>query len=661
MIMGGSYTNLTKSTGTIIVADTSATVTTSFAFDEASAEWGIRNIRKIDANNTLIAGVSYRFPTSALIAKINHNTGVISFCKYFSSTVAFGNAFIGSDAVTLSNGDFALTGNINENLSSTPCPSQMCAAPVAYGYLKGNFGSNSYGRGDDIGLVRTNGNGDSLWVKKYNLAYDGNGTFVYCPFPAWGADSSRADFPNKLIAVGTDIFITGYTIDYSRACAGNNTDQQAFVMKVNSSGVMQWCKTFFLGTFPAAEYGVDLAAVTSDASNDIVVVMRSENSGNVELFRIQNATGNIVWAKSLGCGAYARGWGIKEAPNGDFIVSITSSIGAIGSYDEIILKIDRNGNYLSSRGVGTVNMDGADSWGWYGPNADVFSAGTFAIAGVTEYSGGNNAKSYVVKIGNQTFSSGCSSHEFNPTITVTNRNTGGANQLRSRTPLVYETRGGAGTGALTLTASTFTTTAINLCLLPVELLDFSAEWKEKNSVHTYWQTASEKDNDYFEIQRNDGMMEDWNIVGKIKGAGNSSTIHNYEFIDPLFNYPPLKGGEPAGEGVLYYRLRQTDFDGKFSYSPIVSVQYNGNESYEIYTDNTDESAKISFSLDHKQNFSLKFFDALGKEIFSKEVSGEKGFNIISIPLSGFTNGLYIASFSSSLRTINKKFIVDFKK
>ena len=87
---------------------------------------------------------------------------------------------------------------------------------TTYGYLKNDFGSLSYGRGDDVCLIRTDANGDSLWVKKYHLAYDLNGTFNYCPFTAWLADSSRTDSPTRIIEVGTDIFITGFTIDYHR-------------------------------------------------------------------------------------------------------------------------------------------------------------------------------------------------------------------------------------------------------------------------------------------------------------------------------------------------------------------------------------------------------------------------------------------------------------
>ena len=659
MITGGNYNNGVKASGTLIVADTSGNISTSWALDEASADWGMKNIRRMDANNSLISGVSYIFPTSALLAKINHTTGAVAFSKYFSGNAAFGNAFSATDALTLSNGDFALTGTINENKGSTSCPSGMgsCQAPVSWGYRKIDFGTNGYGRSNDICLVRTNGSGDSLWVKKYNLAYDMNGAFNYCPFPAWGADSSRLDVPNKVIEAGTNIFMAGHTIDYSRACSNNYTDYQSFVMKVNSAGVLQWCKTFFLATFPASEYAVDLAAVTSDASNDIIVLMRSDNSGNAELFRLQNATGNILWAKSFDCGSADRGWGLKETPDGKFIVGIVSNIAGIGGYDMILMKIDRNGNFLNAKGVGTVNMDGMDLAVWWGPNVDAFSAGSYAIAGVTEYAGGNNGKSYVAKIMNQPFSTGCPSHEFNVSVTVTDRMSTVADLLHFRTPLVYETRGGLTVGNLALTSAVITPAKIDPCLLPVEFLNFSAEWKKENAVNLSWTTASEKNNKYFTIERAipyspaaEGL--DFVPIGTIAGAENSSAIRNYQFTDK----PEFQASESE---LIYYRLQQTDFDGKSEYSPAIAVRYSGPHAFSIFADKNARALNVSFRAESGQAALLRLCDITGREVLSQSFSEHDGMNIFSVPLPDIRNGIYLVSLTSSERTLTKKIVIDF--
>ncbi|MCX7637421.1 MAG: hypothetical protein N2044_06190 [Cyclobacteriaceae bacterium] len=98
--------------------------------------------------------------------------------------------------------------------------------------------------------------------------------------------------------------------------------------------------------------------------------------------------------------------------------------------------------------------------------------------------------------------------------------------------------------------------------LPVELVAFTAR-VIMNQVELYWRTSSELNNDYFTIERSlDG--EAFVPVGKIPGHGTTRTMHEYRYIDPQ----PLPG-------ISYYRLRQTDYDGSTTFSPIVSVSFSG--------------------------------------------------------------------------------------
>ncbi|MEX1002309.1 MAG: T9SS type A sorting domain-containing protein [Crocinitomicaceae bacterium] len=96
--------------------------------------------------------------------------------------------------------------------------------------------------------------------------------------------------------------------------------------------------------------------------------------------------------------------------------------------------------------------------------------------------------------------------------------------------------------------------------LPIELVSFTATYNESNRiVDLEWITASENNNDYFTVERSaDGV--NWEKVLEKKGAGNSSQTLTYSEID---RNPFI--------GVSYYRLKQTDFNGKYEYSPIVQV------------------------------------------------------------------------------------------
>lgn len=100
--------------------------------------------------------------------------------------------------------------------------------------------------------------------------------------------------------------------------------------------------------------------------------------------------------------------------------------------------------------------------------------------------------------------------------------------------------------------------------LPVELIRFSAEPFEDH-VQVNWTTASELNNDYFMVQRSANGIEFENL-GKIEGAGSKSSATTYQFID-----------ENPLPDVSYYRLRQTDFDGKTTFSNVVSVNFSASE------------------------------------------------------------------------------------
>jgi hypothetical protein len=97
--------------------------------------------------------------------------------------------------------------------------------------------------------------------------------------------------------------------------------------------------------------------------------------------------------------------------------------------------------------------------------------------------------------------------------------------------------------------------------LPIELLSFTAEVK-KERVELNWTTTAEINNDYFNVEYSvDGT--NFTPISEIKGAGNSEQILNYSTV----HYTPL-------DGVSYYRLKQTDFDGKTSYSKKVALDFN---------------------------------------------------------------------------------------
>ncbi len=97
--------------------------------------------------------------------------------------------------------------------------------------------------------------------------------------------------------------------------------------------------------------------------------------------------------------------------------------------------------------------------------------------------------------------------------------------------------------------------------LPITLIDFSIK-KKSTTSQLSWSTASEVNNKLFTIERSgDGVH--FSEIGTLPESGNSSTEQHYTYIDE----------EPLS-GINYYRVRQTGFDGQYSYTPIESILFS---------------------------------------------------------------------------------------
>ncbi len=94
--------------------------------------------------------------------------------------------------------------------------------------------------------------------------------------------------------------------------------------------------------------------------------------------------------------------------------------------------------------------------------------------------------------------------------------------------------------------------------LPVELVSFTGE-KQGENVVLRWRTGSETNNAYFAVERSVSGVN-FQEIGRVAGQGTSTTARDYTFAD---SRPP--------EGLVYYRLRQTDGDGSYTYSPVIAV------------------------------------------------------------------------------------------
>jgi hypothetical protein len=171
-------------------------------------------------------------------------------------------------------------------------------------------------------------------------------------------------------------------------------------------------------------------------------------------------------------------------------------------------------------------------------------------------------------------------------------------------------------------------------ILPIELLYFKGNPLGTNSNLVEWSTSSEINNGYFTIERSENAVN-FNSIGTLNGAGNSNTQLFYQLID-----------DTPYSGINYYRLKQTDFDGNFSYSEIIAI----NNSYSDLTTFNNKNFLYIKANNKEINGSLKITDITGRIVYSKTINGNQQINT-----SGFKTGIYFVSFRSSDDLIIRKF------
>lgn len=165
-------------------------------------------------------------------------------------------------------------------------------------------------------------------------------------------------------------------------------------------------------------------------------------------------------------------------------------------------------------------------------------------------------------------------------------------------------------------------------LLPVELTTFSAK-KFNHSTHLTWQTASEINNEGFEIERSHDSKT-WETIGFIAGHGNTNQATTYEYQDRQ----PLAG-------MNYYRLKQMDFDGAFEYSKVVSVRMENNAgAISVYPNPVSSDFTLAVNMDKTTEGQIQIFDYSGKIIFQDVVNLTEGFNQLPVSTDNLQSGIY---------------------
>lgn len=172
----------------------------------------------------------------------------------------------------------------------------------------------------------------------------------------------------------------------------------------------------------------------------------------------------------------------------------------------------------------------------------------------------------------------------------------------------------------------YRTISCPIVALPVEFASLSGT-KAEEGIMIKWATANEKNNNYFTIERSNDVAT-WVALDNINGAGNSHHLAEYSYLD-----------QNPSNGVNYYRVKQTDNNGNWSYSRIITVN-NTNSAIEttVYPNPaTGSSVNLKVISASQEPLEVEVFNTMGQKLESYSILAESGLANYTIALPGSGN------------------------
>jgi hypothetical protein len=178
----------------------------------------------------------------------------------------------------------------------------------------------------------------------------------------------------------------------------------------------------------------------------------------------------------------------------------------------------------------------------------------------------------------------------------------------------------------------------------VRLVSFDAMRYGDTQVKVEWSTASEVNNDYFEVERS-ADAKVWQGISRVAGAGNSNQVINYSIMDD----------EPLA-GTSYYRLRQVDMDSNITFSDMQSVYYEeirqNATTMATYPNPVNKNQTLHIALNSPTDgiSHILILNAMGEKVYESDASGSASY---LLPSSELPTGIYTVNI---LTESNQKFV-----
>jgi hypothetical protein len=168
-------------------------------------------------------------------------------------------------------------------------------------------------------------------------------------------------------------------------------------------------------------------------------------------------------------------------------------------------------------------------------------------------------------------------------------------------------------------------------------------------IKVLWATASEINNNKFEVERSEDGVN-FSKIGEVKGNGTTTERKDYSYND-----------KTALQGIrYYYRLKQIDFDETFEYSPIVSEMLKGEDLFtvsEFVPNPATEQAKLFIKTGKEQEITIEMHNYIGQVVKEGKTYLNKGSNTINVDFNDLAAGTYTTRIVAGYKVIVRRVVI----
>lgn len=478
-------------------------------------------------------------------------------------------------------------------------------------YFTGEFALNlgcastSY-NSSDILIIKYSSDNGSTWTTGISLVGNDNGTTY---------DLSD-DYLNP--SDGT-AYIQSTMLRKEFSC-GNNHNGNTLKVKVEVYGFTGSSEEFVLDNFQFVKFREVIAA--EDFNNTTSL---SSSSGAVFQTPVENAScgSNDIYDVTANMSTPSNAYECVIAEDGDFfVISDRGNLTGVADGEELVMlthtvttnnEISFRGNFASFSD--DQNADNSTVVQYSTDNGSTYTTG-LTLTGVS-------GAVHSVSDGTSNITGYQNTGMFHTKGFVIGDNLNGQT-IKIKVIFIDYTNGGDGI-ALDKFVLEKSMNAPSVGVLPVELLSFNAK-KRNNSVELDWTTASENNNDYFEIQRSkDGMA--FETIDIVYGNGTSTVMNQYSYTDVT-----------SLSGTSFYRLKQVDFDGQNETFQPVSINFSSDIANNIRVIQKFDDNVLMFDCYKETTITYHLVDNLGRLMNTYSFNCLKGPN--EIILSNLQKGVY---------------------